>query len=275
MINKLDFRINFPLKILRNKKIDFEDLNKRRNVLKRNIYYQQEKNNLLEKRSETYYILSKKIWVFLGKRYPNLKILSISVFGSSLFSNNFSDYDFLVITSGNRFMLKEEKINLNGKYIPVGISIKGIENLSYGVIDNSCEISYEKQKEIIYRTSSTLFRRHVPILGYDFVYNKEEFFQNILPLVSDLLKNSYDLYYLNKNQKKLTFSERSKKILSRIYEAVHYIGFLEESSKLLFLKRKIYFSREEGATFSESMQLFHQLLTLYKEILKNERSKNG
>ena len=87
IIDKIPFEIDFPLKILRDKKINFEDKKEKEKIFKRNIYYYKYgkiKNLYLEKRNRIFVSLAKEVVEFLGKKYPYLGILSVSIFGSSL-----------------------------------------------------------------------------------------------------------------------------------------------------------------------------------------------
>ena len=164
IIDKTPFEVNFPLKILDNKKVNFRNKKEREKLFKRHIYYYKYgkiKNSFLEKRNKIFFSLAKEVVKFLRKKYSYLDILSVSIFGSSLYSKNSGDFDFLVITKGNIFSYDEAKLVIieNGSEVkhPVGISIKGIENFSKGVFDEKSNVSLNLQSQIIYRTAISLY----------------------------------------------------------------------------------------------------------------------
>ena len=203
---EIPFRINYPLEILnKSKEINFNFKIERRNIFKRNIFYykyKKIKNPFFEKRCKLYLQLAKRISKFIQRQYPKLEIQSISVFGSSLYLENPGDFDFLVLVKGNTFALEEIKIPLryNKKYTKysIGISIKGIDNFSFGIFDLISKTPFNQQSQIIDRTVISLFKRHIPLIGYDFLENKEIFLNNVYAQVWDLLNNTYNLYYLKK-----------------------------------------------------------------------------
>lgn len=276
IIGKIPFEIDFPLKILDNKKINFRNKKEREKLFRRHIYYYKYgkiKNSFLEKRNKIFFSLAKEVVKFLEEKYPYLYILSISVFGSSLYSKNPGDFDFLVITKKNIFSYDETKLTIteNGREVkhPVGISIKGIENFSKGIFDSNSNVSLNFQSQIIYRTTISLFRRHIPIIGYDFVNNKKVFLKNCYAQVSDLLNNAYELYYLKNKKTNLNEKDRSRKILSRIYEAISYLHFLENDIKVNNFKKKIAIQIKKGATIKESKKTFNKIVSLYKKKTKH------
>ena len=64
MINKTHFNIGFPLEILKDHKVNFQDKDSREELFRRNIYYSLYKNKrnlLLEKRAKLYFDLMKFI----------------------------------------------------------------------------------------------------------------------------------------------------------------------------------------------------------------------
>ncbi len=276
--NKTPFEINFPLEVLVNSsEIDFKNKKSRENIFKRNIYYflyEGEKNHFLEERKAIYSGLAKEISKFIKEKYPPLNILNISVFGSSLFSKNPGDFDFLTITSGNIFLLDETHFtlrqNIKSVEYPVGISIKGIDNFTQGVFDINSNVSIGHQAPIIYRTASSLFRRHVPISGQDFINNENVFLKNIYAQVSDLLHNTYKLFYLGFHKKGLNKEQRARKILSRVYEAMSYIEILEKSTEIVNLRKEIYLSRGSGLSFLESKKLFNKVVSVYNNKVKQK-----
>ncbi len=276
IIHKIPFQIDFPLEILKNKKINFRSRKERKKLLKRHIYYYKYgkiKNPLLEKRNKLFFSLAKELSNFLMKKYPNLEILSISVFGSSLYSKNPDDFDFLVISKGNIFSYDKTKLIImeNGRKVrySAGVSIKGIENFSRGIFDEKSNVSLNLQSQIIYRTVISLFRRHVPIIGYDFIENRKTFLKNGYAQVSDLLNNAYELYYLKNKKSNINEKYRSRKILSRIYEAISYLNFLESDLIVNNFKKKIATQIENEATLEESKRTFDEIVSLYKKKTEN------
>lgn len=274
MIEKTPFLIDFPLNLLSNRKVNFENKNVRNKIFKRNIYYYKYgrlKNPFLEERNKTFYLLAEKLSQCLKKKYSSLEILSISVFGSALYSKNPHDFDFLVIVGGNKFSYDEIKLSVfeNGARVEylLGVSIKGIENLSRGIFDKKSNVSLNFQSQLVYRTAISLFRRHIPILGYDFINNEKIFLKNICAQASDLLNNAYELYYLKNKRSKLTTRDRSRKILSRSYEAISYLSFLKKDLRATKLKKKISLQIGEGATPSESRMIFNRVASLYRNII--------
>jgi hypothetical protein len=282
---KIPFEISFPLETLeKSRKIDFENRESREEVLKRSIYYSlfdKEKNPILERRSGLYYSLSREVLDLIKRKYHSFDVLNLSVFGSALFSENPEDFDFLAITRGNVFLLEETKIDLEtillggegkpGRY-SVGVSIKGLDNLSQGICNAFSKVSLDYQKQIIYRTASALYRRHIPIIGCDFVNNDGIFVQNIYAQASDLLNNAYELFYLDNKRIQLNDKQRSRKILSRIYETVSYLDFLKREDEIANLRKEIYLSIENGLNFSQSKELFNRVVAVYEDRIKQKKS---
>lgn len=271
MIDETSFKIKFPVRVIdKNKKIIFSNRKFRQDLIKRNMYYflySNKKNPFLTKRLGTYERISQKVIQLIKDKYPKKKILNISVFGSSLFSENPGDFDFLAIIEGNEFSLIETEINLGqNKKQPVGISIKGIDNFVYGIKDESSSIQEKFQNQIIFRTVSALSKRHLPIWGYDLVDNKEMFEENIYSQVSDLLNNTYELYYLKNYRKNPGNLERSRKILSRIYEASTYLCLKHKKSELEKIRKRIYFSIHRKNSLKKSKELFDELNSVYQRI---------
>ncbi len=286
MINKTPFNIGFPLKIFdKSKRVNFIDDESRKEIFNRSIYsflYTGRKNSLLEKRNQIYHELSQKAISLVQERYSSLEVMNVSVFGSSLFSKNPRDFDFLVITNGNKFLLEETTFNLEdlllvrerkSKKYKVGISIKGVDNFVNGICNPFSSVPEEYQKQIIYRTASALFRRHIPMFGYDFVENREAFQKNLYAQVSDLLVNTFDLYYLNNEKIKLNNSQRSKKILSRVYEAVTYLTLTEKSSEIENLRREVYLSMNTNPSLEKTEKLFNSVVSIYNN-KTDKKTKN-
>ena len=101
IIGKIPFEIDFPLKILENRKINFEEKKTREKIFRRHIYYykyKKIKNPYLEERSETFFKLANEVIKFLKGKHSHLEILGVSIFGSSLYSKNPRDFDFLVMS---------------------------------------------------------------------------------------------------------------------------------------------------------------------------------
>jgi hypothetical protein len=287
MINKIPFDIDFPIELFDGfKKVDFSNPDKRKEIFNRSIYRflpHGNKNPLLEKRSQIYQGLSQKVVNLVNRNSPSLEVLSCSIFGSSLFSEKPGDFDFLIITDGNEFSLEETIVDLeeissersrkDGRF-NVGISVKGVDNFKRGVCSPLSSVPEEYQKQIISRTSSALFRRHIPVLGYDFLENGELFQKNLYAQASDLLINTFDLYYNDNERIKLSPNKRANKILSRIYEAVTYLNFADDASEISELRKQIYNSINFGLPFEETKRLFNHVVSIYNNKidgkLKNE-----
>ena len=272
MDKKIPFRINYPLDILmKSEKINFNKENRWAKIFRRNIFYYkygEKRNNFLKKRYKIYFLLAKEVLKLMEKKYSSLDVLSISIFGSSLFSKNSEDFDFLVIVKGNAFLLEKIEFILkeNEKSIKysVGISIKGLDNFTYGIFDLQSKTPINQQSQIIDRTTISLFRRHIPIIGYDFIENKSVFIENIYAQVSDLLSNTYNLYYLKKEKLYLNDQQRARKILSRLYEAASYLEFLEKDSEVSDIRKEIYIYHEKkNVSFLKSKKFFDKFKLLY------------
>jgi len=282
---KVPFEIDYPLKILDpSKKIDFNNKKAREDLFKRNIYYYKYggvKNELLEQRHEKYSSLSERLLDYMGKNHPSLDVLNISIFGSSLFLKNPGDFDFLTIVKGNEFSLDESKFLLReNESVPVGISIKGIDNFVNGFSSSGLEDPKGRLEPIIDRTAISLFRRHLPIFGNDFVDNIEVFSKNVYGQVSDLLHNSYDLYYLKNKRVNLSETHRARKILSRLYEGLSYMGFLEEDPEVEKFRKEVYSTMMKKPSLPESKRIFNEISNLYKtkvidrKLLKRKKEDN-
>ncbi|MBI3623227.1 hypothetical protein HY212_04075 [Candidatus Pacearchaeota archaeon] len=279
---KIPFRINYPLDILdTSKKIDFNDENNLRKLFSRNIFYYRHKSlkiNVLKNRYKILLKLAKEVLKLIHQNIPSREVLSISAFGSALFSRTPSDFDFLVIVKGNVFLLEEKKIYLKNKghtlKYSVGVSIKGLDNLSYGIFDLKSKISALQQSQVINRTAILLFRRHLPIIGYDFFENKDVFLNNIYAQISDLLTNTYNLYYLKNNRHHLKDFERAKKILSRLCEAVSYLVFDCKDLEVKRLRKKIFsYYHKKNISFLKSKRIFEEFKTLYDNKAKKLESR--
>lgn len=275
-INFVPFDINFPINIFSDKQINFSNKNTRNRLFNRSIYNQKNKGDasgLFNERWELLLSLASKIKSDIVSSY-NTRVLSVSAFGSSIYSKNNNDYDFLVIINGNKFDMIEKYVSVGeGKY-KVGISIKGIDNFTKGLSDKKSAVPIRLQSQIIYRTVISLPKRHIPIIGYDFNYNKKLFLKNCYAQVSDLLCNCYDLYYLN--AKNLNKKRRSEKILSRIYEASLYLGEVDFSERIKKIKRNIYMKKISGAQLSESKKTFEELKVIFDiSLLNSKKSSRG
>lgn len=272
---KTPFNVNYPLEILdHSRKINFSNPKERKALFKRNIYYHtygREKNRVLKEKSEKYTSLSEGILDYIGNNYPSLEVLSLSLFGSSLFSENPGDFDFLAIVKGNVFLLDESEISLRNEIVPVGVSIKGLDNFTKGFFTSGLEDPEGRLEPIIDRTAISLFRRHLPVFGNDFVDNSEVFQDNIYAQVSDLLFNAYDLFYKKNKRLNLNDQQRSKKILSRTYEALSYLEFSSEREQIGDIRKKVYFATTEGTPLSKSKNIFNEVMSIYRENVLREK----
>ena len=282
-IESVPFSINFPIKIFKKERVNFRDKRQRDRLFRRNIYYslyKDKKNSLLKERGELFFNLARELKKHLLNKRKSLKILSISVFGSSLYSTNNKDYDFLVIVKGNEFDTFKVSLGLGEekKRYDVGVSIKGIDNFTKGTFNENSPIPLNLQSQIIYRTSISLARRHIPIIGYDFEDNKGLFFKNCYSQASDLLFNTYDLFYLKTEKKILSSGMRAQRILSRIYEASAYLNLVSPTRKLNSLRKKIIESKSKKTSLSESKKRFREILEIHnmeaRKILSPKRKKD-
>lgn len=268
-ISPVHFKIDYPIKIFNNSKVNYKNKLNVERYLRRNMYYNlfsNKPNKLLKKRIKLFLGLSKIVKEYLEKNFPNLKILSISIFGSSLYSENNEDFDFLVIVSGNKFDNLQKKFRLKNINYSVGISIKGEENFVRGILSKNNNFSKSLQRKIINRTSISLLIRHLPLWGFDFGYNKKLFLNNCLAQTYDLLINSYGLYY--KKNKNLNFSskKRARRILSRIFEASKYLYYIKPSSNLQKLRRKIYESLYNKVDLRQSKKIYCDFIEHYNSL---------
>ncbi|MBS3089353.1 hypothetical protein J4461_00550 [Candidatus Pacearchaeota archaeon] len=272
-IKPILFNIPFPIELFKENKINIAEKKQREKLLKRNIYYclyKNKKNNLLEQRWKIFFDLATKVREYLAKGYEKNNILSISIFGSALHSINNDDYDFLVIVSGSIFDNVQTKIKLDKIEYSVGISLKGEENFSKGVINRKSRFNKEIQDKIINRTSISLPYRHLPILGLDFKENREIFLSNCYAQIYDLLINSYNAYYLRKSNNKMPNRTRARKILSRIFEASKYASLVFPTKELENIQRRIV-SRRLGKKYNlrETKKLFIEFVNYYNKLLES------
>lgn len=272
MFTKIPFQINYPLKIFHStKKINFMNQEERKKLFERNIYYNlflEKKNALLEKKHGLFFELGNKVLEYMNNNYPKLEMQNLSLFGSSTVLDNPGDYDFLAITSGDVFDLKEPILELNGKKIQTGISIKGKDNYLYGFKKKEESIQTKRLEQIIDRTAISLFRRHIPLFGKDFVNNEKEFLKNAFAQVSDLINNSYELFYLKQDNYFISEKKRAKKLLTRIYEATSYLGIVDSDERIQEMREEIYLTLRGKYELIKSKKLFDRFGKLYEEKIK-------
>ncbi len=269
MFTKIPFKINYPLEIFHSsKEINFTDKNERKELFKRNIYYylfENKKNELLEKKSKKFLELGEEVLNYIDKNYPSLKTINLSLFGSSTVLENPGDYDFLAITQGDIFDLVEPIINFKGNPIQLGISIKGVDNYLDGFKRKDNSIQSKRLEQIINRTAISLFKRHIPIFGRDFISNKEEFLKNSYAQVSDLINNSYELFYLKQKNYFIDQEKRAKKILNRCYEAISYLGSVDSDKKIQDMRKEIYFALIDKPNLNKSKKIFRKFTNLCED----------
>lgn len=267
MFTNIPFRVDYPLEIFHpTKRINFVDNEERETLFQRNIYsylFDKKRNNILERKNETFLSLNERVLDYMGTNYPSLEVLSTSLFGSSLFLENPEDYDFLVITNGDVCLLDEFTLNLSGKDIQTGISIKGVDNYLRG-FKNPQNIKDNPLEQVIDRTTISLFRRHLPISGKDFLSNNQQFLKNTYAQVSDLIHNSHRLFYLE-NDKGIKEDKRARKILNRCYEATSYMGVIDPSVEIDDIRKKIYFAIANKVSLKKSKAIFDEFTSLYEE----------
>jgi len=274
MFTKIPFKINYPLKIFHpTKKINFEDKNERDELFKRNIYYtffDEKKNNLLEEKSNLFFELGKEVLRYMETNHPLSSVLNLSLFGSSTVLENPGDYDFLAITNENNFLLEEPLLNLGGEKIQTGISIKGIDNYLYGFKKADETTSSKRLEQIIDRTAISLFRRHIPLFGKDFINNEREFLNNAYAQVSDLINNAYNLFYLKQEDYFIPEEKRAKKMLTRCYEATSYLGAIDFDKKIQEIRKEIYFALKDKYELEKSKKIFEKFGQLYEDKIKSK-----
>lgn len=260
MINKIPFRIDWPIEVFDySKQIDLQNKKSMENIFKRTIHYNNYSNNpllIFEQRINKYNFSLERILDYLHKDYSPSDISNISLFGSSLFSEKPDDYDFLIFVRGNEFKLEHLRGNFGKENIEMGLSIKGVDNYKKG----PSQLFTEKQKNIIHRTTVSLFRRRVPIYGFDFVENEKLFLENLDSQISDLLYNSYGAYYLE-NEKNFSEQKRSRKLLNRLYEAIACSEFKYSSSEVKKLGEKVYVAINKPSSLKESKVIYDEVFS--------------
>lgn len=276
MFTKIPFQIDYPLKIFNpTKEINFMDQEEREKLFERNIYYNlfgEKRNNLLEKKHKLFFDLGEEVLEYMKMNYPGLDILNLSLFGSSTVLENPGDYDFLAITQGDIFHLDEPILELKGDEIQTGISIKGIDNYLRGFKKKDDSIQSNRLEQIIDRTAISLFRRHIPLFGKDFINNEEEFLKNAFAQVSDLVNNAYELFYLKQNNYFIPDEKRAKKLLTRIYEATSYLGAVDFDERIQKMREDIYLALKDEYNLAKSKKLFNRFGELYEEKVKQTKN---
>lgn len=269
MFTKIPFKINYPLEIFHpTKEIEFKDERERKKLFERNIYYNlfgEKRNNLLENKSQLFFDLGVEVLDYINVKYPNLQVCNLSLFGSSTVLENPGDYDFLAITQGSIFSLDEPIVNLKGKNIQTGISIKGIDNYLNGFKKPDNSIQSNMLEQIIDRTAISLFRRHIPLMGRDFINNEEEFLKNAYAQVSDLINNAYELFYLIREDKFVPEEVRAKKLLTRSYEATSYFAAVDSNKRIQEMREEIYLALKSKYEIEKSKNIFDRFGRLYEE----------
>ncbi len=271
-IKPANFKIDYPIKIFRKNKVNFKDKKQREVLFKRNLYYylyKNKKNNLLNKRWKIFFGLAIKLKEYLSNEYETLDILSISIFGSALHSEKNDDYDFLVIVKGNKFDNIKTNIVLNEKNYSVGISIKGNENFTKGILDKKSSFNKELQTKIIKRTSISLPYRHMALLGYDFKENKKIFLNNCYAQIYDLLINTHKTYYLKNLERGISNKTRARKILSRLFEASKYFSIISPNKEIEKIQRGIILLRSKKEyNLKENKELFKKFVDYYNNVAR-------
>lgn len=265
------FNVKYPLNILdySSGKVNLKERKKRKRIFRRNIYYylyEEVRNPFMKKKLDEYLKKTNEVLEYINEKYPLLKPLNISLFGSALFLEDPSDFDFLAITQGNSFLQEELRSNCKDKK-KAGISIKGVNNFVYGLSQENSKNSRKRLDRIVDRTATALFRRNLPLWGYDFVNNEKPFLENLLAQASDILDNTFHLYY-SPYTEKITKNKRSRKILSRIYQATTYLSFLDGNRDINDLQKRTYQSMAKGSSLSNSKSLFREAVCFYENIYR-------
>ena len=272
MFTKIPFKINYPLEIFHPiKLINFKDEIERKELFERNIYYNlfgKKRNSLLENKAQLFFELGEEVLEYMKMNYPSLDVLNLSLFGSSTVLENPGDYDFLAITQGDIFHLDEPILELNEEKIQTGISIKGIDNYLRGFEKKDNSIQSNRLEQVIDRTAISLFRRHIPIFGKDFINNEEEFLKNAYAQVSDLVNNAYELFYLKQEDYFIPKEKRAKKMLTRCYEATSYLGSVDSDERVQKMREEIYLALKDKYELERSKKIFEKFGELYEEKVK-------
>jgi len=171
----------------------------------------------------------------------------------------------LAITNGDVALLEEPALNLNNKKVRVGISIKGIENYTNGFKKKDETIASKRLEQIVNRTVVSLYKRHIPLFGGDFINNNGEFLNNAYAQVSDLVNNAYELFYLAREDKFIPEIIRSKKLLTRCYEAASYQGVIDSDEIIQKMRKKIYLALKDKYNLEKSKNIFGDFSNLYEK----------
>ncbi len=269
MPTKIPFKISYPLEIFHpTREIDFCDKNVREELFKRNIYYYlfgKKRNEILERKHGLFLDMGKGVLDYMGREHPDLQVMGVSLFGSSSVLENPGDYDFLAITKGDVFLLDEPPITVQGSTFQTGISIKGVDNYIKGFRRNDGSNKSKRLEQIIDRTAISLFRRHIPLLGKDFLNNEREFLNNAHAQVSDLVNNAYELFYVGQREYSIPRQKRAKKLLTRCYEATSYLGAVDGDVKVQDMRKEIYLALKGRFELEKSKDIFERFGKMYEE----------
>ena len=273
------FTIDYPLRILDNEKRVCLYLDEERaHLFSRNLYsnlFSYCENPFLRPRYPDFVKGGEIILDYLSKKRPLATPLNVSLFGSGLFSNAPEDFDYLVITDGNEFLVDEMEFKTNDKrIIKSGISIKGLKHFQEGYKGPKSKNQNVKLEQIVNRTAVSLYRRHLPVWGYDFVDNENVFLDNIHAQVSDLISNTFNIFYSNDSNRQLEVSERSRKILSRVYQAATFLERKTDNPEVSFMRKQAYEAISNKNDLQKSKNLFEKFVELYMKKFTSDKNLN-
>lgn len=133
-------------------------------------------------------------------------------------------------------------------------------------------VQSKRLEQIIDRTAVSLFKRHIPLFGKDFINNEEEFLKNAFAQVSDLINNAYELFYLRQENYFISEEKRAKKLLTRIYEATSYFASVDSDERIQKMREEIYLALKDKYELKKSKELFNRFGRLYEEKVNNPKN---
>lgn len=270
---RVPFAIEYPIKVL-DSKISLENLSERerKGLFSRNLYssiYGRMPNPFFRQRYPDFIKGGEEIVKFLSE-----KPLSISLFGSALFSPNPEDFDYLAIVEGNLFSMDNILFKKNnGEKYKASISIKGIDHLAKGYQGQKSSDPKKQLEQIIDRTTVSLYNRHLPIFGYDFFDNKNIFLNNIDAQVSDLIGNTHGIFYSDNSNRKVEKDERIRKILSRVYQSATYLEKVEDNPPVSLIRKEVYLRMSRKCSLEEGKSFFDWFVDVYRISLNRRKLK--
>ena len=239
---------------------------------KRNIFLQMLSENQLEAISHRFQNLIQKVPAILSlisEKYPDLKVLHISVGGSYCYArHNPTDIDFNVIVEGDFFSYYDVfKENLNESLQETSVKkisfmIFGLDNLmGKGKVDDSVLSRSFLHTNMTIREGIVMMRRNITIYGRDFLDTVPP---NPFNYLTRILRQLFQAELLLKNEVGLEYPEdqRFLKAFSRVREA----GILFSDS---FEERKKWFNISV-----DEIDLSQMLSNLTQKVKEKLKMKN-